>query len=209
MRHDFEALLDKALRSRNYTAWYTAQAENQAAQHEAYRTTFGRSFLAKALALTDDWRDQAKVRVDAQKAQAKERRKQALEHERLQHIEIMADLAKWKEGEIVSRSFYNTPIALRLSSNGESIETSRGAEVPVAHARRIWKLVQGIRSTGQTYTRNGHTEHVGAFKVDSIDYRGTLVAGCHVIEFAAMAELAARLNWPVYDPAQTELQVTA
>lgn len=72
---------------------------------------------------------------------------------------------------------------LRIKDS-ETVETSRGAEVPVSHAKRLMALIQKIKATGKEYVRNGHTEHVGAFAVDWIKADGSMKAGCHTFEAA-------------------------
>lgn len=189
--------LTKATRSRTYTEWLLQSADNLARQHAAYRRAFGLE-LDAALVIEANWKVQVAGRVAAQKELAKEQAKQRAEREAKHKLEAIADLEKWKLGEIYHRSGfgnYSLPIALRLSENKEDIETSAGASVPATHARRIWKLILKIRANGTPYQRNGHTEHVGNFSVDSIAVDGTLVAGCHTITFEAMQELAGKLGW--------------
>lgn len=84
------------------------------------------------------------------------------------------------------------PCMLRVS--GDQIETSLGARIPLAHAGRIWALVQACRSTGREYKANGHTEHAGVYAIDSVAADGTLKAGCHSITYAELALLARTLN---------------
>ncbi len=116
-------------------------------------------------------------------------------------------LKYWKQGQAALLAHYEgkerpaydvnkVPIALRLANSGEEIETTKGARVPVDHAKRLWGLVQTIQQGKHApYRHNGHTEHVGQFRVDEIEANGTLHAGCHTIHFEAMAELANTLGW--------------
>lgn len=75
---------------------------------------------------------------------------------------------------------------------GDTLQTSRGAECPFAHAVIAYRKAQACRADGVTWERNGHTMHVGHFNVDRIDADGTLHAGCHTIGFDAMTRLAVR-----------------
>jgi len=84
------------------------------------------------------------------------------------------------------------PCMLRV--NGDELETSQGARIPLDHAPRLWALIQRAR-VGRTYQANGHSEHAGQFKVDSIDHYGTLKAGCHTIEFAELERMARTLGY--------------
>jgi len=203
MREECLVALGKASRARSHSAWYQHQAEALAAEHLAYRTAFGMA-LDAPLTIAEDWKKEARGRTEAQKALEVERKKQQAVIAQRRMVEKLEDLERWKTGEIIVRSgFSDCPVALRVryaehitgQSLPDTIQTSLGAEVPATHAKRLWLKIQNIRATGQGYTRNGHTEHVGAFAVDSIEANGTLHAGCHVIEFPAMAELAGKLGW--------------
>ncbi len=81
------------------------------------------------------------------------------------------------------------------NDNGDGIaeqilETSRGAEVPLRHAIRILPLIR----SGKEYKRNGHTEHVGHFALDSIDAAGNVKIGCHSVERDEIERIAAQLG---------------
>jgi len=80
-------------------------------------------------------------------------------------------IKKWRDGGQSTNSIRNLkPMILRV--NGDKVQTSRGAEVPLDHALRLLKLVE---------TRKAKTgERVGHFKLDQID--GEMVKiGCHII----------------------------
>ncbi|MCR4302121.1 MAG: hypothetical protein NUV51_10960 [Sulfuricaulis sp.] len=124
-------------------------------------------------------------RTKAQKAKdAKRQRDQA---------EKMAEqVTLWRAGQPSDLYGYSGDTMLRVK--GEVVQTSRGAEVPAAHARRIWPIIQRVVRTGQPYQRNGHTEHVGEFTIDAIAADGTLKAGCHTIKFTELQQCAAALG---------------
>ena len=62
---------------------------------------------------------------------------------------------------------------------GDTLETSQGASVPLAHAIKVFRFVKLCRERGQAWHRNGKTVRVGHFQVDSIDAAGNFKAGCH------------------------------
>lgn len=93
------------------------------------------------------------------------------------------------------------PCVLRLINAGtenETVQTSWGADVPAAHAHRIYKVwarVQG-KVPPEGWTPASQTEGaVGAFKVDRIEPDGTIYAGCHTIYASAVQDFAARVGW--------------
>lgn len=85
-----------------------------------------------------------------------------------------------------------------LRVNGEEIETSQGARVPLAAAPMVWALVQRVKRSGQPYTPGtigaASRVRIGDYPLDAIDADGTLRAGCHCIEYAELARMAAALG---------------
>lgn len=81
-----------------------------------------------------------------------------------------------------------------LRVNGDEIETSRGARIPLDHAPRLWRFIQAIKAAGIPYAHAGHTNYAGEFKIDSIDAAGNLKAGCHMLEYAELRRLAVTLG---------------
>lgn len=199
MRKQCEALLLKAARARVSVDYYVRDAEQLVVNHLRYRQAFGLR-LDKPLVIPEDWQADTLARVKRLREQEKKRDARLIQ-------DTSEVLNYWKQGQAALLAAYaekerpktapsKVPVALRLSADGQEIETSLGARVPATHAKRIWQLIQQIVSKQLApYQHNGHTEHVGSFRVDSIDEQGTLKAGCHTIRYEAMAELASRLGW--------------
>jgi hypothetical protein len=84
---------------------------------------------------------------------------------------------------------YGQPVRLRIV--GDTLETSAGAEVPLDHAVRAFKLLKRWRDGG-TVSSGGKTLaiHVGHFHIESMDENG-IKAGCHTIEWAEIERIAA------------------
>ena len=79
----------------------------------------------------------------------------------------------------------------RLRVKGDTLETSLGAVVPLAHAINV--AVARCRRTGTEWNRNGRSLPVGQFQVDHIEANGNFHAGCRHIEWSEcerVAELA-------------------
>jgi hypothetical protein len=194
MFRECESVLQKAAKAKSRSADYFRTAEQLVKTHQRYREAFGLE-LDAPLTIGENWKALANEKIAQQKEDAKkqaERKRQQDEAEQLARLEA---LDKWKAGEIVHHSFYGCPIALRLSSDGSHLETSRGAEVPTSHAKKLWKTVQSIKASGHAYQHNGHSIHIGDFRVDSISAEGDLRAGCHTIPFSTMAEFAGKVGW--------------
>jgi hypothetical protein len=132
----------------------------------------------------------------AEKAAKERERKAALAKQEAE----LAD--RWRKGE-VHQSLYNLPIMLRIRTFGADesaqhavarVETSRGAQVPISHAIRGLRFVREVVKRGEAFLTNGHTFHLGHYKIDRIDVDGTLTAGCHVIPYAEIERIAPELE---------------
>jgi hypothetical protein len=87
---------------------------------------------------------------------------------------------------------YESPM---LRVNGEDIETSLGARIPLAAAPMVWNLVQ--RAIGHGGFEPSHALgrlKLGDYPLDRIDADGTLRAGCHVIPYSELEVMARRLG---------------
>jgi len=100
--------------------------------------------------------------------------------------------AIWRMTRAERNQWHALPCMLRV--NGDELETSQGARIPLDHAPRLWKLIQAVRAAGRPYERNGHTEHAGQFAIDGIDAAGNLRAGCHKIEYPELERMARTLG---------------
>lgn len=85
---------------------------------------------------------------------------------------------------------------LRLSRDGSTIETSRGADVPVSVAPMVWRAVNAARDAGETVTfPRESAPRLGHFTLDRIETNGDIVAGCHVIRYAELYGIAKTLGY--------------
>ncbi len=111
---------------------------------------------------------------------------------KIERAKLDAEQAEeWRNGTY-SGYLYNHPVMLRI--NGEDIETSRGARVPVSHALRGLRFVRAVVARGEPYQRDGRTLHLGNYAIDRIDADGTLHAGCHVISHSEIERIAPLLE---------------
>jgi hypothetical protein len=89
--------------------------------------------------------------------------------------------------------------ACMLRVDGEEIETSWSARVPVAAAPMVWEKVrQSIRAGGWENGTGSMTRFrrflIGDYPLDRIDADGTLHAGCHTIPYGELAAVARTLG---------------
>jgi len=114
-------------------------------------------------------------------------------------------IAAWRAGDTnaILRNAYSLPVMLRIRTFGADesvagevgrVETSRGAQVPISHALRGLRFVRAVVARGEAFQTNGHTLHLGHYKIDRIDVDGTLTAGCHVIPLTEIERIAPELE---------------
>ena len=102
----------------------------------------------------------------------------------------MARRTAWRIGE---SAHPDRDGAVMLRVNGEEIETSQGARIPLAAAPLVWAKVQ--RALGKGWKPSGLCAmKIGDYALDGIDADGTLRAGCHVIPHSELRSMARQLN---------------
>lgn len=84
------------------------------------------------------------------------------------------------------------PTMLRIV--GDDVETSQHATFPMAHAKRGLALVRSVMARGTDWQTNGHTCHLGPYKIDKITAEGTVFAGCHVVPWESIERIAPALD---------------
>lgn len=134
----------------------------------------------------------AKIKQAEDKRLAAERKRKLAENREA--------IEQWRNGEY-ARLPYGLPDMLRVSSDGQSIETSRAVSFPMSHAKRGLALVRSVRSRGETWHTNGHTCKLGHYQIDSIDASGNVKAGCHTVKYSEIERIA-----PAIDAAPSVLE---
>jgi hypothetical protein len=127
-------------------------------------------------------------------AKAREIKKAAAraEYEKNAALESANRLILWANGEnVYTGGFQYHPTALRI--NNDSIQTSRGANIPVADALKLWPLLVRIKKQGQTINSTNESIKLGAYRFNSFD-GNTLIVGCHQILWPELEKMATQLN---------------
>ncbi len=127
-------------------------------------------------------------------AKAREIKKAAAraEYEKQMGLEAAERMALWAIGEnVYSGGFQYLPTALRIK--GESIQTSRGANIPVADAIKLWPLLLRAKQSGKTLEAGLHSINLGAYRFNSFDGH-ILIVGCHQIAWNEIEKMADQLN---------------
>jgi len=123
-------------------------------------------------------------RASEKAEQTKRKRAEAL-------VRQQEQITQWRASEYHG-CLYDIPPMLRIV--GDEVQTSRGARFPVTHAKRALAFIRRVRESGQAYVRNGHTIHLGPYALDRIEPDGTVKAGCHVVSWKEIEQIASALE---------------
>ena len=150
--------------------------------------------LANAHALLAADRERAAAEVKRRMAAA-----EAANVERLRVNGLTPEqaLAEWREGKIGSYPCSGYP-DMRLRIRADKVETSRGANIPVEHAKRVWPILLRAKRNGTHITaEQGGGLHFGvyqSFHEFNAEGSGALVVGCHSIPFEELEYVAQQLG---------------
>jgi len=197
-------LLAKAQKSRKYGNSTLAEAFDYQEAAWKYATFFGLpwpagarfEFLPQGEELVTL---RAKLREREERAKAADFARRAkqeakwAEESRIRALKAEEQIELWKQGNPHAHVPYGAPTMLRVKGN--EVETSKGARVPVEHARRILRLVRIAVAKGQDIIPTSQLEStIGYYKVDRIESSGTLHAGCHTITYDEIERIAPQLE---------------
>ncbi len=165
-----EEYLSQAARAKSRKGVFTANAESEIARYHAFGKFFGIRTKKNPI---DPKRVEALQAAALASAKAdRERRK---EREAIEKAERELAAIQWRKGEIdATYKLRELPVMLRI--NGDELQTSQGARVPVDAARVIFS-----RFKDNPEKINGHAPiDIGEFKIQCYS-NGLITAGCHVI----------------------------
>jgi hypothetical protein len=136
----------------------------------------------------------AAERATQMAARDAERVRQA-EYLRVKGLTPEQALAEWREGKIGS---FGDHYDMRLRIRNDIVETSRGASIPVEHAKRVWPILLRAKRNGTHITaEQGGGLHFGvyqSFHEFNAEGSGNLVVGCHTIPWAEIEYIAQQLG---------------
>lgn len=123
------------------------------------------------------------AKLEKEKANEKLAEAKRQERYRIERLKQEEKLELWLKGEY-DGTLYNLPVHLRIKDN--NIETTKGAEVPLIEARKLWHLLQDNKPIEGV--------RVGYYTVTGIEGR-ELVIGCHRIPLTEIYRSAKVLGW--------------
>lgn len=183
--------ITKAAKARKHAEGYLADANLYVDQFNEIAEFFG--FVAR-LSVPADSVKAAKEAV----AKAKEAAKKAAERHTLDlqvsEITNAPLIAAWRACERKPDIKWVGPQLERtlLRVNGDQIETSRHAYVPVEHAKRLWPHILKAKTEG--VAPKLLNSHIGHYSVNEITKDGDIRVGCHFIEYREIELIARQLN---------------
>ena len=140
----------------------------------------------------DDLQAQAKKTGEAiRKAKAKREAQAKAKLEK----QARKTLPEWIAGGNIHYYFQSLPVALRIKPDFYGrleVQTSHGASVPIAAARKLWPIVCKAREAGRAIVPK-KARQVGFYNLSRIEASGLAVIGCHRIPFEAMRAISAEV----------------
>jgi hypothetical protein len=181
----------KAKRARLYGAYHVERAQELLDQGAALNAFFKLGMKLPAGELVTD--EELRAMKAKQAAANKVRREREAAREAEQRKADSERFEAWKNGEGHACPWsYSTDEegSAYLRITGEEVQTSRGAQVPLEHAKRAFRFVKLCREQGREWHRNGSQVRVGYFSLESVDAAGNVRIGCHYITWSHVAGCA-------------------
>ncbi len=194
----------KTARIRNYTSNFSAAIKNL----QQYVNLFyikslltkeqSEYYNGKAFILPDGLTERLEKHIAIMKRRYTEQRerweKEAAERKRIELLTLPEKIEAFHKGGIRSLPYGLDMAYLRLNNDHTRIETSKGAQVLVDHAKVIWNTIVRTVEKGIDYTPSVEIK-IDYYTVTVIKANGDLVIGCHNIPFAESESIAKQLNW--------------
>lgn len=177
-----EQLLKKASTAKARRDYYLADALRQVKDFNTF-AEWNDSELRISAPVTDP--ESLKAIAVSVKAETAKRNAAIKERARIDALKDAEKLAEWRKGLDVYLP-YNLPVALRV--NGDVIETSKRARIPVSECPLIWSMVQRKKEW-----KPGNP--IGVYQLTKIRADGSIVVGCHDIPFSELEYIAKELGY--------------
>ena len=136
-----------------------------------------------------DW--QEKMRKAQEMAEASKRK--AAEKAAAKAKTLLPD---WIAGGRHDSRLFALPVACRVSGDGERVETSHIASIPIRDAKTLWLMINRRKKSDGTFEpwkRNGERQALGSYDLASITKDGGIVVGCHRISYEAMKRISEKV----------------
>jgi len=179
----------KAVKAREQKENYLIAANNYKKELNKYLSTFANDFNSSHAEILKEANKYAEISQETNEA-IKEaiikdnKRKQAAKNKA--DKEAKQRLNAWLKGETSYTLYGLKNTRLRVSNDGETIQTTQGAQIGIKTARLLFEAIKSKRDIVGM--------HVESFTVKAMDKK-TITIGCHVIEFKEINRISGLLNW--------------
>jgi hypothetical protein len=179
------ASFDKAKQARVYGDFHLREAAAAIGSANLYATWFNLPVEQIDVAQFDAAWAQVAARTAERRADAERRQRIAQrERDRANHEK----LCEWLKGSDIYPPHTARPY---VRIRGDVVQTSWGAEVPLAAAVKVYKMARICRRMHNPLVMPADDDHmVGGYRLNSIDAVGTVRIGCHVLGFRMMQRVA-------------------
>ena len=167
---EIAAIIKRALLATKYGSLHHEQAVSMTTHANEYSKFFGLRWKLAMPVFTDELR----ARFKATRAKFE--------------VDKAGRIKRWKDGQFMHKCMNFDECFLRV--RGDSVQTSDGASVPVEHARHVWPLIKRCHDNKHAWATNGHTEHLGSFKLERVTADGDIKVGCHFIRWAEVERMS-------------------
>ena len=168
------------------------QLQNLVNEANAFCETFGFKTRFTMPANVDEMKALAAEQTAKAQRAAKAREKQAKEKRAKEAAEQLEKLEQWRQGASVYCGRVDGYDYLRL--NGDEVETTQNAVVPLKHVNRVAKLILKKATAETEWHTNGETIRVGEYHLESIGVNGDVRIGCHLFSRAEIERFAALIG---------------
>jgi hypothetical protein len=199
-------------RARTLYQSIASSLEYSARMATSYAVAFGfksRLDVAADVAAIEEFRAARDARLNTPAAIAKRAKvaahREAVEEDRRRRNVLLsaACVAEWRIGGAVylnwdaQRTAEGSAMLRVKPGDPDTLQTSQGAEVPLAHARIAFDAVATVRRLGIAYRRGDSDApiRVGHFTVDRISETGDVHAGCHFLSWSEIDRFTTAQGW--------------
>ena len=188
-------LLEKASVARSKKDDYLGQAKDIADNFNAYSLATGSVLQIKAeLPVGSDLSAIKQAIKDRQAAELAEKQRQ----ERVAAERRASTLQGWRDGNPDARAWMLSGVRVALRINGDEVETTRGASIPVADAKSLWPIIQRCIRGDKCFTPG---QPLGHYRLTRIHANGSIIVGCHHIDYTEIEAIARQLGLVEQDEA--------
>lgn len=135
-------------------------------------------------------KQRAETRSERERAAKAERECIAAIEAKKQARKDRATMRQWVAGADVRLPYSARDGDIRLRIRGDIIQTSHGAEVPIAVAPMLWEMIERAKQAKTAADYSEQDIRVGHFQLREIRENGDVRIGCHFLRYAELLRLA-------------------